>query len=399
MALRTTAVAAGMVDIMRLATVITLAQVPSQALRATVAHRLERSPMAGEPIPPEPGPVGPAITPKDLRSRRQVRAASAVAIGHAGSDGGVHDVPGRGRQRRVAGRGPQAPMTQPCLHDPPRHPPLHERGRRGVPPGRDGGLCGDPTLAHHRCEGLLQGGGGPGPRPLPGRASPGAGPPELPVLPSKLQGPFGQGYIAVFAPLALADPDQQALGVDSRDLQRCPIPEAKPARVEHPPTPPSFRGLDQGQQGPDLARTPHDGQFWGAPGSHEVADWPRALQRPLGEAPDPLEVQAEGALGDCLLVQPEEELMAELRFAALVGSASIVASPLLNSGDRTRLGLGGKPLQWQVFEHTASEGSHRDPPVRGGHDRSQKAYGEQEDTGSLRSAKEGEKDSDLDRID
>ena len=157
--------------------------------------------------------------------------------------------------------------------------------------------------------------------------------------------------------------------------------------------------LDQGQQGPDLSRTPHDGQFLGAPGSHEVEDWPWALQRPLRAEPDPLEVKAKGALGDVLLVQQEEEILAELRFAELVESASIVASQLLNSGDITLLGLGGKPPQLQVFEHTASEGSHRDPPVRVGHDRSQKAYCEQEDTGSLRSAKEGEKDSDLDRID
>jgi hypothetical protein len=101
--------------------------------------------------------------------------------------------------------------------------------------------------------------------------------------------------------------------------------------------------LDQGQQGPDLSQTQHDGQFLGAPGSHKVKDWPRALQRPLIEEPDPIEVHAQGTLGDFLLVQQEEEILAELRFAELVGRASIVASQLLNSGDRTLLGLGGNP--------------------------------------------------------
>ena len=48
-------------------------------------------------------------------------------------------------------------------------------------------------------------------------------------------------------------------------------------------------------------------------------------------------------LGDFLLVQQEEEILAELRFAELVGRASIVASQLLNSGDRTLLGLGATP--------------------------------------------------------
>lgn len=67
MALRTTAIAAGMVDIMLLATVITLQLVPSQDLRTTVENILYGSPMAGEQIFPEPGQVGTAITPKDLR--------------------------------------------------------------------------------------------------------------------------------------------------------------------------------------------------------------------------------------------------------------------------------------------------------------------------------------------
>ena len=77
MALRTTAMAAGLVDIMLLATAITRQQVPSQDLRATVENLLYCSPMAGEQILPEPGLVGTAITPKDLRSCRHVRSARA----------------------------------------------------------------------------------------------------------------------------------------------------------------------------------------------------------------------------------------------------------------------------------------------------------------------------------
>ena len=57
-------------------------------------------------------------------------------------------------------------------------------------------------------------------------------------------------------------------------------------------------------------------------------------------------MHAQGTLGDFLLVQQEEEILAELRFAELVGRASIVASQLLNGGDRTLLGLGGNPASW-----------------------------------------------------
>jgi hypothetical protein len=62
-----TTVATGVVDIMLLATVITLQQVPSQDFRATVANIFDRPPMAGEQIRPEPVQVRTAITPKDIR--------------------------------------------------------------------------------------------------------------------------------------------------------------------------------------------------------------------------------------------------------------------------------------------------------------------------------------------
>jgi hypothetical protein len=47
-----TTVATGMVDIMLLATVITLQQVPSQDCRATVANSFDRPPLAGAQIRP-----------------------------------------------------------------------------------------------------------------------------------------------------------------------------------------------------------------------------------------------------------------------------------------------------------------------------------------------------------
>jgi hypothetical protein len=221
----------------------------------------------------------------------------------------------------------------------------------------------------------------------------------LPVLASPRQGPVSPWSLAVFPPCALTDPHQQALGVDIRDLERCPFPEAEPTRGAHPPTPPSVRALDHGEQGPDFSRAQHDGPLWGVPGSHTVEDRPWALQRPLVEEPDPLEVHAEGALGDVRLGPQAEAILAELHCAELVGSASRVASQLLHRGDIALLGLGGEPPQRQVCQHPASEGSHRDPPVHGGYDLAQKGYGEQEDTGSRRSAKEEREARNLDRID
>src|SRR5882724_6701096 len=176
----------------------------------------------------------------------------------------------------------------------------------------DGGLFGETTLAHDRFERLLERGGGQGRGPVPGRDQPGAGPPELPVLSSQLPGPVGQWYRAVFAPLALADQDQHTLGIDVRDLQWGPLPKAKPTSVDQPPAQPGCRVLDQGKEIPHVPRTEHDRQFLDIPGAHTVEDGPRSLERQLVEEPDPVEVDAEGALGDVLLIEQGEEILAQL---------------------------------------------------------------------------------------
>ena len=147
---------------------------------------------------------------------------------------------------RVAGGGPQAPMPQQCLHDSPRPPPCHERGRLSVAQGMDGGLLGDAALAHHRFDRLLEGGGGHRHRPVLSGAQPEARPRVLTVRASQLQGPVSQWSRAVLPPVALTDPDQHALGGDIRDLELCPFPEAEPTRVDHPQTHPRVRALDQG---------------------------------------------------------------------------------------------------------------------------------------------------------
>ena len=146
-----------------------------------------------------------------------------------------------------------------------------------------------------------------------------------------------------------------------------PSRQAQPTGIDQLQTHPGFRVLDQGQQGPDLPRTQHDGQFLDVPGSHEVEDGPRSLQRALVEEPDPIEVNAEGALRDFLLIEQEEEILAELLFAELVRSASVVLRQLVDGFDITLLGRGGQAPELQVFQHTASERSHGHPPVRGEH--------------------------------
>jgi len=87
-----------------------------------------------------------------------------------------------------------------------------------VPQGMDGGLLGEPTLAHHHCARLVAGGGGQGRRAVPG-GDPGAGPLALPVLPPSLQPPRGSRREAVVAPCALVPPHEQPLRLEVGDLQ------------------------------------------------------------------------------------------------------------------------------------------------------------------------------------
>ena len=111
----------------------------------------------------------------------------------------------------------------------------------------DGGIVGEPTLAHHRLERLWEGGGRQGRRAVPGGEHPGAGPLALPGLPQSLQHPRGQRHEAVFAPFALVHPHEHPLRIDVGDLQRCAFGQAQPTGLDQLQTHPGFRVPDQGQ--------------------------------------------------------------------------------------------------------------------------------------------------------
>jgi hypothetical protein len=164
----------------------------------------------------------------------------------------------------------------------------------------------------------------------------------LPVYLPQLQGPFGQGHHAVFAPLALPDTDQQALGVDVRDLQRRPFPQAQPTSIDPLQTHAGFRALSHGQQGAHWLRTQHDGQCLAVPGTDALEDRPRALPRALVEAPHPREMEASRALGDLLLREPVAEGGPELLFAHAIGRTSVVLSQVFDGFEIALLGPGGQ---------------------------------------------------------
>ena len=179
-------------------------------------------------------------------------------------------------------------MAKECLDDAPRHTPLEEMRGRGVPKRRNRGVFGEATLAHHELQGLLEGGRRERRLLVSSGEQPGPGARTLPVDPSQLQGPFGHGHQAVFAPLARSDTDQHALRLNVRDLELRPFPSAPPTRIDQLPTQAGFRALYQGQQGAHCLRTQHDGQCLAVPGTDALEDGPRALPRALVEESDPI---------------------------------------------------------------------------------------------------------------
>jgi hypothetical protein len=266
---------------------------------------------------------------------------------------------------RVACGGPGALVAKECLDDAPRHAPLSEMGGIGVPERGHRGVFGEATLADHELQGLLEGGRRERRLLVPSGEQPGPRARTLPVCPHQLQGPFGQGPQAVFAPLALADTDQHALGVDVRDLPRRPFPEAQPTSLDHLQTHAGVRALYQGQQGAPFLRTQHDGQCLVVPGTDAREDWPRALPRALVEEPDPIEMDASRALRDLLVIDQVEEVRPHLSCADLIGSSPVVWREVFDGVKRALLSLGSQTAAWHVFAHPASARSHGHPPVRG----------------------------------
>ncbi len=346
-----TPVAAGVVGIVLLTAVLPRPQVSAQGLGPAVDQISHRAALAGQESRAKPLLRGEPIAPEDVRHRWQARGPTRFEIGYEGVDGGVHDGDGVGRQMRVARGGPGALVPEECWDDAPRHAPLEEMGRLGVPERVHRGVFGEATLAYHELRGRLEGGRRERRLRGPSGEPPGPGARALPGSPPPLQSPCGQGHQAVFAPVALADAD----------------PQAQPTRIHHLQTHPGFRAWSPGQQGAHVLRTQHDGQLLAGPGMDECEDRPRALQRALGEKPDPIELDASRALGDLLLMEQGEDVLPEFLFAHVIGSPAVVLSQVCDGFERAVLGPGSQAPELEIFQHTASERRHRDPPVRGEH--------------------------------
>jgi hypothetical protein len=78
------------------------------------------------------------------------------------------------------------------------------------------------------------------------------------------------------------------------------------------------------------------------PGTDELEDRPRALQRALVEEPDPIEMEASRALGDLLLIEHVKNVLPGLLFADVLGSPSVVLSQVFDGFERALLGPGGQ---------------------------------------------------------
>ncbi len=112
------AMAAGVVDIVFVPTLVARPQVSASGRRPTVDQIVQGATRAGQEPLTDACPIVWASAPADVGPRGQRRAPTRSARGQAGLDGGMHDGQGRCRQRRLAGGGPRALVAQPCWTDP-----------------------------------------------------------------------------------------------------------------------------------------------------------------------------------------------------------------------------------------------------------------------------------------
>jgi hypothetical protein len=255
--------------------------------------------------------------------------------------------------------------------------------------GVEGGLCGEATLAHHARAGLREGGRRARHPLVSSGEHPGAGARARPGAPPQLPGPCGQGPHAVVPPLARSHADQQAVGGNGRDLELGPLPQAPSPGRDHPQAHPSGGVDDQGHQRADVLWTQHDGQVSAVPGPNARPHRPWSLSGDLRNQAEPLEGETDGTLRALRLSEQSEKGLAALLRGDLVRGAPVVSRERRDGLAGTWWGPGGESPPRQVFAPTVPEGSHGQPPVHGGHDLSQQGCVEQEDTGSLRGAKEG----------
>jgi hypothetical protein len=110
--------AAGVVDIVFVPTLVARQQVSASGLSPTVDQIVPGATMAGQETLTAACPIVWSIAPEDVCHLWHRRAPTRSEIGHEGIDGGVHDVQGRCRQLRIAGGGTRALVAQPFLNAP-----------------------------------------------------------------------------------------------------------------------------------------------------------------------------------------------------------------------------------------------------------------------------------------
>ena len=143
-----------------------------------------------------------------------------------------------------------------------RHPALQEMRGVGVPQRVDGGLLGEATLAHHELEGLLEGGRRERRRLVSGGEQPGPGVLRAASRPATAPGSVWPRAQAVFTPLALSNPDQHPVGVDVRDLEMGPFPQAQSTGIDHPQTHRGFRVATEASRERTSRGLNTTGSFW-----------------------------------------------------------------------------------------------------------------------------------------
>ncbi len=135
-----------------------------------------------------------------------------------------------------------------------------------------------------------------------------------PVLSQKFKGPLGQDGVAIFASLALSDPDGHPLTINIGDLQAGGFTGSQSRGVSDHQDRLMFEILRHRQEGFDLREIQNDRKFSLSPGMPDLLHHPLLFQRRAVKEFEGGHIKPECSLGQMPFLDQVKQVLLEFRF-------------------------------------------------------------------------------------
>jgi len=291
------------------------------------------------------GEVGGGVAAEDLSE-----------LGHGGEglearheaidlEGGV--LPGKRGEVGIDLGGGGEGVAEACLDGGEVDAGFEEVGGVGMAEGMDGGMFTDAGVLESEAEGGLDAAdgegtvdGGHGRRAEGGRGEEPAGVAMgLPEGAKHMEGVGREGDIAILAPLTVADMDEAAGTIDIREAERDGLTDTQAAGIDGSEARAVPGRFDEGEEPLDFVEGEDDGEGLLAGRFDQVEDLPLATEGGGVEELDARDEDGHGTACGMLVVDQEEEEVADLVFGEEVRSAVVVFGELVDGPDIAQVHL------------------------------------------------------------